>query len=139
MVIITADHGFIDSPPARRILLKDHPPLADSLTRPLCGESRAAFCYVKPQKRAQFTRYLKDHFAALGIAYPREQLLEEGWFGLGRPHPCLRDRIGDFALIMQENYTIKDWLPGEKQYTHIGVHGGLTEAEMLVPLITIRA
>ena len=36
---------------------------------------------------------------------------------------------------MQEDWTIKDWLPGEKHYDQPGVHGGCSAAEMFVPLI----
>jgi hypothetical protein len=45
-VLVTADHGFIDSPPRRVISLDDHPQLAALLLRPLCGERRVAYCYV---------------------------------------------------------------------------------------------
>jgi hypothetical protein len=34
--------------------------------------------------------------------------------------------------------TIKDWLPGEKRHRHIGVHGGLSEDEMRVPLVVVE-
>jgi hypothetical protein len=35
---------------------------------------------------------------------------------------------------MKENYKIKDTLPGEHPYAHIGVHGGASDVEMYVPL-----
>ena len=36
---------------------------------------------------------------------------------------------------MQSNYTLKDWLPQEKRVELVGVHGGLTADELLVPLV----
>ena len=36
---------------------------------------------------------------------------------------------------MKENYIISGELPGERVLNHIGVHGGLSGEEMLVPLI----
>jgi hypothetical protein len=36
---------------------------------------------------------------------------------------------------MQDNYIIKDWLVQEKRYELIGVHGGVSQDEMVVPLI----
>lgn len=36
---------------------------------------------------------------------------------------------------MKDNWTIKDWLPGEQRYTMLGVHGGTSASEMRVPLI----
>jgi hypothetical protein len=50
----------------------------------------------------------------------------------------LRERVGDYTLVMKANWTIKDWLPGEKHHTVIGVHGGVTEAEMMVPLVVVQ-
>ncbi len=136
-VIVTADHGFIDSPLDRHIELADHPVLAETLRLPLCGEPRAAYCYVHPEKRKQFERYVETELAGEAILLPSAALIEQGYFGSGPCHPRLRQRIGDYTLVMKENYVIKDWLPGEKRYTHIGVHGGLSVEEMYVPLIAV--
>jgi hypothetical protein len=35
---------------------------------------------------------------------------------------------------MKDRYVIKDWLPGEGRFVHVGVHGGLTREELYVPL-----
>ena len=39
---------------------------------------------------------------------------------------------------MKDDWTIKDRLPGEKQHRMLGVHGGISSDEMLVPLIAVR-
>jgi hypothetical protein len=39
---------------------------------------------------------------------------------------------------MQGRGTIKDWMPGEQRYTLVGVHGGVSEQEMLVPLVVVQ-
>jgi hypothetical protein len=70
---------------------------------------------------------------------PSEQLVDEGWFGPGTPHPRLKERIGDVALVMHGRYTVKDWTPGESRHLHIGNHGGTHEDEMLIPLIVEEA
>ncbi|MEN8129866.1 MAG: alkaline phosphatase family protein [Pseudomonadota bacterium] len=134
-VIVTADHGMIDSGPKQLIELDGHPKLAQTLARPLCGERRMAYCYVLPSKHQQFERYVQDQLGDYVTLYKSEELVEQGLFGLGQVHPRLRERIGDYALIMKENYIIKDWLPGERHYTHIGMHGGVSRQEMYVPLI----
>ena len=61
-------------------------------------------------------------------------LIEQGYFGLGTAHPALHQRVGDFALLAQDAYSIKDCVKGEKQYMQIGVHGGNSDAELYVPL-----
>ncbi len=137
-LLATADHGFIDSPPDRVVRLDDHRELAAMLTRPLCGEARVAYCYVAAAKRPAFAAYVRRHLAHCAELVPSAELIEAGWFG---PPPChgqLAARVGDFTLIMHENWTIKDWVPGEKQHTTLGVHGGLSDDEMRVPLLARR-
>ena len=135
LVIVTADHGLIDSGEAFEISLDDHPLLAETLAVPLCGERRAAFCYVRPDSREDFTRYVESELSGYVTLVPGHELITQGYFGLGAPHPRLRDRVGDYALLPKDNYVIKDWLFGERHYTQIGVHGGMSEQELYVPLI----
>jgi hypothetical protein len=137
-VIVTADHGFIDSPPDRLIELDDHPNLQATLRLPLCGERRAAYCYVHPDKARDFESYVQDTLADQARLYRSETLIEQGWFGPGAPHPRLKERVGDYTLVMQDNWTIKDWLPGEARHRQIGVHGGLSTDEMMVPLVVVQ-
>ncbi len=135
LVIVTADHGFIDSTPEQLVSLEDHPELADTLALPLCGEPRAAFCYVRPDRCQEFESYVRTQLADRVVLMRSAKLIEQGLFGVGTPHPRLAERIGDYALLMRENYAIKDWLLGERRFVHIGVHGGLSEQELYVPLV----
>ena len=138
-VVVTADHGFVDSTPARTIALERHPRLVRSLVLPLCGEPRAAYCYVSPDRRDAFVDYVNEHLSAYAELYESEFLIDSGWFGLGTPHPRLRERVGDYTLVMKDNAIIEDWLPGEKRFRKIGVHGGTSTREMYVPLIVAQA
>ena len=137
LLLVTADHGFVDTTPERTLRLSDHPDLADTLMMPLCGEPRLSFCYVHPERAQRFEAYVHEHLEEAVSLLPSRQLLEEGRFGLGPPHPRLRDRIGHYALVMKENWIITSELPGEQPLSHIGVHGGLSADEMYVPLITL--
>ena len=137
-LLVTADHGFIDSPPERVISLDDHPALAVFLHRPLCGERRAAYAYVEPAQHAAFEAYIKQYLShAVDLRRSRE-LIKAGLFGPPPVHHRLSERVGDYTLLMRANWTIKDWLPGEKHYQMLGVHGGISTDEMLIPLITAR-
>jgi hypothetical protein len=137
-IIVTADHGFIDTEPNRVIELDNHPTLAETLILPLCGERRVAYCYVHPQKTQRFEDYVANELANCAMLCKSEHLVAQGYFGLGPPHPRLLERIGHYTLIMKQNYTIKDWLIGERKHTQIGVHGGVSKAEMEVPLIVLK-
>lgn len=135
-VVLSADHGFIDTTPATRLDLACHPRLADTLVLPLCGEGRAVYCYVDPAKRSQFEAYVAEDLGEHCVAVAKEALLAGEYFGLGSPHPRLAERIGHYALIMKENFVLRDRLLGEgERPVHIGVHGGLSSAEMYVPLV----
>ena len=134
-VIVTADHGFIDSPPEQTIDLDDHPDLRDTLLLPLCGEPRMAYAYVRAGKERLFEDYVRTRLADRVRFFRSEDVLQQGWLGPGAPHPGLRDRLGDYVLIPRGQAILRDWLKGEERYTHVGVHGGLSEAEMRVPLV----
>jgi len=137
-LIVTGDHGMIDTTPDSHLHLNDHPRLAECLTLPLCGERRAAFCYVRPFKQQQFEDYINNELADCMHMIPSEQLIEEGYFGLGKVHPKLHKRIGDYTLLMKDNYALYDQLYNEERHPSIGVHGGISEDEMLVPLIVVN-
>lgn len=139
MVIVTADHGFVDIEPGHTIELENHPELADTLVLPLCGERRVAYCYVHPDKRERFEAYARGPLAQYAELHRSEELVKQGWFGLGTPHPHLLDRIGHYTLVMKDKYGIKDWVLGERRHVHIGAHGGVSDDEMHVPLIIARA
>jgi hypothetical protein len=78
----------------------------------------------------------KDWLGDRADVVPSKMLVDEGWFGGGTPHPRFAERIGDVALMMRGRYTVKDWIPGESRHLHIGNHGGASEDEMLIPLVT---
>jgi hypothetical protein len=139
LVLVTADHGQVDTSPADRIDLADHQPLARTLTLPLCGEPRAAFCYLRPGQVETFTDYCGTRFAGRVEVVPSQTLIDRGLFGLGNPNPRLSERIGDLTLLMQGNNVINERLPGETPHVQVGAHGGLSQAEMLVPLSLLPA
>ncbi|WP_455212333.1 alkaline phosphatase family protein [Kaarinaea lacus] len=135
MVIVTADHGLIDSDNDTIVHLSNHPELEEMLTLPLCGEPRAAYCYVKPNRTNAFETYVENQLAPHCELHRSEDLIRANYFGLGEPNPKLTQRIGDYTLIMKSNHVIKDCLMGEKPFTQIGVHGGLDDQELMVPLV----
>ncbi|HWR76698.1 MAG TPA: alkaline phosphatase family protein [Thiobacillus sp.] len=135
LLIVTADHGFIDTSAEETIDLDDHPELRATLLLPLCGEPRAAYAYVRAGREAQFEDTVRGRLGDRVHVLRSEEVVRQGWLGPGEAHPALRDRIGDFVLIPRGQAILRDWLKGEERHTHIGVHGGLSAAEMIVPLI----
>jgi predicted AlkP superfamily pyrophosphatase or phosphodiesterase len=134
-IVVTADHGFIDTSAEETIDLDDHPGLRETLLLPLCGEPRMAYAYVRTGREAQFEDYVRERLADRVQLFKSADVLQKGWLGPGEAHPALRDRIGDYVLVPRGRAILRDWLRGEPRHTHIGVHGGLTAAEMIVPLV----
>ncbi|NIP73365.1 MAG: alkaline phosphatase family protein [Gammaproteobacteria bacterium] len=137
VVVVSADHGVLDTDPEHTIHLEDHPRLARTLTLPLCGEPRLAYCYVRPRYQRQFEDYVRGELPECCTLLPSEQLIEEGLLGDSEPHRELGHRIGDYALLMRDRYVIKDRLLGETPFDQVGVHGGASAAEMYVPLLVL--
>jgi predicted AlkP superfamily pyrophosphatase or phosphodiesterase len=134
-VIVTADHGFIDTSAEETIDLDDHPGLRETLLLPLCGEPRMAYAYVRAGRETRFEDYVRENLADRVQLFNSADILQQEWLGPGEAHPALRDRLGDYVLVPRGRTILRDWLKGEPRHTHIGVHGGLTAAEMIVPLI----
>ncbi len=139
LLLVTADHGFIDSPPERQCDIASEGRLQRHLDGPLWGERRVAYCRVKKGCHAQFEL---EAIAQLGDRFHvvrGQRLIDAGVFGpAAKPSPRLRERVGDFALIGRDNWTLYDWLPKEHRYPMLGVHAGISAAEMLIPLVAIR-
>lgn len=133
LVVVTADHGMID---AHEVIdLDDHPAIADDLALPLCGEPRAAICHLRTGRERGFEQRVRETFGDAVTVHRSTDLLRDGWFGPGTPHPRLEQRIGDYILIPNGNRIVRDHVLGEDPPKLIGAHGGITSAEMNVPLI----
>jgi hypothetical protein len=138
-LIITADHGIINTPKNKIINMKNHPKLKETLSMPLSGEHRFAYCYVKPSKERDFLKYVKTKLKKYCEVHKSEDLLKKNYFGLFTPHKNFIDRIGDYTLIMKDNYSLYDNPEYQKEkHYHIGEHGGLSKEELYVPLIVIK-
>lgn len=135
LILVTADHGFVDTAPEETIDLADHPRLRETLVLPLCGEPRAAYAYVRAGREAQFEAYVRETLDNRVRVIRSADAVARGWLGPGAPHPALLDRLGDFILLPRGRTTLRDWLLGEAHHVHVGVHGGVSAAEMTVPLI----
>ncbi len=138
VVLLSADHGFVDAPVERQLDVNSLPDLQQCLQIPLCGEPRLAYCYVRNGMQQRFVDSVQNELAHIAELYPSQHLIERGLYGLGERHPELASRVGDFTLVMKENYVLTQRLPGERAIQMTGFHGGLSSTEIEVPLILVR-
>ena len=135
LLIATADHGHIDTTGQHAIFVQDHPVIEECLTLPVCGDTRNSVCYLRPDKVSPFKKYIRQNLSEAFTIKKSPQLLEQNFFGLGKPHPQLNQRIGDYILLHKSNYVLNDLLLTNQRGHEIGNHGGTSPEEMYVPLI----
>ncbi|MCA9459433.1 MAG: alkaline phosphatase family protein [Nanoarchaeota archaeon] len=138
LVIVTADHGLIGSPKNRRVDLNKHSKLKECLSMPLSGDGRVKYCYVKLSKKDEFENYILKNLDHVCEMHKSEDLIKKNYFGLGKENSKLRDRVGDYTLIMKDNYLFNGSLLDKKTHFEVGNHGGTSEEEMFVPLILLK-
>ncbi len=133
LVIVTADHGHLDSKGAA---ITDYPRLMECLLRLPSIEPRALNLFVKKEKREQFEEEFHKEFGDKFLLLTKEQVLKENLFGTGAEHKFLREMLGDYLAIAAGDLSIYN--SKEEAEFYIGVHAGLTEEEMIIPLIVIE-
>jgi hypothetical protein len=140
LLIVTADHGQIATPPERVVHLPEHPTLQETLLLPPAGESRAAYLYAKPGQKDALQGYVEEHLAEHFVLQETERALETGLFGPTKAlSPHLRARLGDMLLIAKDDARLTRRAREKEGGTSLrGHHGSLTPEEMLVPLLMVR-
>ena len=138
VLLVCADHGQIDTRPEDVIDLALHPELVECLTLPLCGEPRAAWAYVRADGARRFEDYCHRELGDVVELRPSRQVIESGLLGPGPAHPRIRDRVGDYCLLPRARHVLRQPLPFEEPHVHVGVHGGLSESELQVPLCLFK-
>ncbi len=130
-LVITADHGMLDIPPGHRIVAEDEQELMAGVTA-LAGEPRFRQLYVDRDRPSRVADRWRDRLGSRAWVLERTEAIDEGWFGT--VDPTLLERYGHVVVAMREDWAVMTrQLP--RELTLIGMHGSLTSAEMLVPLL----
>jgi predicted AlkP superfamily pyrophosphatase or phosphodiesterase len=132
LVLLTADHGLTSTPVDPQYDLKNHPELFSMLAMQPTGESRLPHFYVRAGKETRFLDYMHSHWNNTFYLISADELVESGILGSKNFHPALKDRLGDWMAIPR-NGAYLWWKPYEN--VMLGRHGGLSEEEMLIPLL----
>jgi hypothetical protein len=132
-LLVTADHGMLDVPGPGRIDLATRPEL-DAGVRLLTGEPRVAYVHAEPGAEADVLDTWRASFESDAWVLSREQAVAAGWFGPTVRAPLLA-RIGDVVVAAREPIAIFDSRRHAEFGSLVGLHGSLTEAELLIPLL----
>jgi len=131
VLIVVADHGHMN---CDRFLLSDYPDIFNLLEKDIWIEGRTTTFAVKEGKKDEFVELFNKYFSEYFILKTREEVFEENLFGYGQHHKYFESEIGDFVSIAISN---KDLRYDEKTPKFVSVHAGITEDEMLIPLIIV--
>jgi hypothetical protein len=135
LLLVTADHGGVNTPPRSAIRLDAHPVLRDTLSLPPVGESRVPFLHTRGDTLAQAGDYMRECLGESFVTLTREQVMTSGLLGPGPMYSETRHRLGDLIGVARDgHYLARE----EHQLKMKGRHGGLSAREMLVPLIGVR-
>jgi len=135
-ILISADHGLIDVD--KYFYVNEDVKLFDSMIMPTFPEPRFISFFVKKHKMKQFEeafRKYEDKF----LLFERDEFLKHKLLGNGKMHPKIDDFIGDYMAIAISDSAMKSiyMQNGKWKKEFYAHHAGLTEDEMLVPLIKI--
>jgi hypothetical protein len=133
LLIVCSDHGFVSMSPADYLRLSDLSDLDRATLLPPVGEPRASYLFLRDAAHAQAQDRHPRIFAEGLVCLRADTALELGLLGTGETHPEVPHRLGDLVVVSTGDSGI--YYPYPDAVLLRGMHGGLTEAEMLVPLI----
>jgi Type I phosphodiesterase / nucleotide pyrophosphatase len=130
-LIITGDHGMVDIPSEQRILAEDDPALMAGVSA-LAGEARFRQLYVDQEPPRRVADRWRARLGELAWVRTRDEAIDEGWFAAIDDQ--LRERWGHVLVALRADWAVMT-SAFPREYTLIGMHGSLTPAEMIVPLL----
>lgn len=133
-VVVTADHGMIDVPEHRRVLLDGHPAFADG--GPIIdvgGEPRFRSLYLaEGADRAAVVAELNEHLGKIAWVGTRDEAIHGNWFGPVAPE--VADRLGDVLVVARGQVALTLSTDSDAARSMVGQHGGISAEERGVPL-----
>ena len=144
LVLITADHGMARIDPERSLYVNElWPEIVDHLEigadgRPLApaGSSRDLFLHTRSGSHDRVRTTLQTLLDGSAEVHSVAELIERGIFG-----PVVserfRDRVGDLVVLPYPGEAVYWNDPPRFTQPYHGQHGGLSHAEMEIPLIAL--
>jgi predicted AlkP superfamily pyrophosphatase or phosphodiesterase len=135
--LLTADHGMIDVPRHRQLLLTEGDDLVDGVAV-IGGEPRMLHLYAEPGRADAVLTAWRASESARSWVMSRDEAIAAALFGPVAPE--VRDRIGDVLVAARSGVAYyDDRLVDKAPQKMVGQHGSLTDEERTVPLIRLGA
>ncbi len=131
-IVVVADHGMVDSPADNRLDVDDVPELLDGVAV-LGGEARFRHLYCRSGAVDDVLAAWRGVVGDRAEVLCRDDALARGWFGSLEPQ--VRPRLGDVLVAGRGDFSVMSGTAFPYEATLVGLHGSLTPAEMLVPIL----
>ena len=131
-VVVVADHGMVDSPDHHRLDVDQHPQLGEGVAV-LGGEARFRHLYCRGGAVDEVAAAWRETLGGRAEVLTRDDALARGWFGPVAAE--VRPRIGDVLVACRDDYSVMSTSAFPYETTLVGLHGSLTPAEMLIPVL----
>jgi hypothetical protein len=135
-LVVTADHGMINVPPASRFDLDADPRLRVGVDV-VAGEARVRYLHTAPGALYDVIATWRAVLGSASVVMPRDQAVAEGWFG-PVPEDHLQ-RVGDVVVMCTgDNIVLASQTDPPSMSRLAAFHGSATPAEMHIPLLIGR-
>jgi Type I phosphodiesterase / nucleotide pyrophosphatase len=131
-IVVVADHGMVDSPADRRLDVDDHPDLLDGVVV-LGGEARFRHVYCRGGAVDDVLGAWRSEVGDRAEVLTRDDAIARGWFGTMTS--AVRPRVGDVLVAARGDFSVMSTSAFPYETRLVGLHGSLTSAEMLIPML----
>jgi hypothetical protein len=136
MMLILADHGHCDALKAVRVPEDANTaPIHAAMRAGLGGEMRFAHVYVREGYMQQVMDTVEREFADCVTWVRGDEAISKGLFGTEAPYVETPHRVGDIVLLARLGWRVVN---KTIDFKAVSLHGGLSDREMLVPLLWRR-
>ena len=132
LLCVTADHGMVDIASGGRVDVDEIGDLRKGVAL-VGGEARARHVYAEPGAAADVLAVWREVLGDRAWVVAREEAISNGWFGpvaVG-----MAERVGDVVAAAAPGTAIVATQTEPLESRLVGMHGSLTPAEELVPLL----
>jgi len=130
-IYLTADHGMINA--GEKIILGADNPLLEGVTL-IGGEARARHIYTREGATDDVAQTWRSYFGERAEIFTKADAAKL----FGDMTADALDRMGDIVAVPREQLLLLDPAIAEKESLMVGHHGGFTQDEVLIPLLSYR-
>ena len=143
--MITADHGQTEVNPNTTIYLNREFPRIEQYMQTNAkgnllvpaGSARDMFLHIQEERKDDAVALLQKSLMGKAAVYTTQELLAQGFFGTQEPSSTFLKRVGNVVILPYEHETVWWYEEGKFTMNFFGHHGGLTPAEMEIPLLLL--